>query len=451
MKEFLHAWGPRAVSGAISCTPFELDMSRFLSRYAHRLTAVQYISGIVFLGFFSYTRYNIDIGEELRTDPIASKGIRIVTIAIAATIAIFVAGRRIRWNTVYTFRTMTMASLVLYMGSCILSVPFSIYPQMSLFKSFEIFLAVLLCIIGLTSPATRPDHFFCWNIKLMLLINVIIWIEAVVFPGLAWQDIPNATPVLSYMLNGVYPFVNSNTVGLVGAVLFLANFPRLFESRQAILPVLISCMIGLASLFFSYSRASLIGFIIAVTCSLLMLKRYILTLVITICLLLFAWGSTTRILALDHLARGKEVKDIDTLSSYRVTMWKNILKDRDVLIVGYGYAAGFRYSDFDSGHAHNSIFELYYNNGLIGVLTWLLMIGSMCYGLFVVWRLQGHMDFGWIAIVSVMIFLLIKACAASIFVYLDMQFFLLVSVIIFIERNWQQYRHAYLGNWVASP
>ena len=123
-----------------------------------------------------------------------------------------------------------MFPLTLYFCSCVLSVPFSAYPLLSLFKAGEIGLVVLVCLIGITS-AGGPSDFFRLNIKIVLLYNVIVWVESVLFPGLAWVPLRGETPLFGHALSGVFPVINGNTVGLFGAVLFLAYLPRLCEPR----------------------------------------------------------------------------------------------------------------------------------------------------------------------------------------------------------------------------
>jgi O-antigen ligase len=329
-----------------------------------------------------------------------------------------------------------MFPFVLYLCACILSVPFSAYPLLSLFKACEIGLVILLCAIGITSAAGTPSDFFNLNVKIVLLYNVIIWVESVLFPSFAWVKLRGETPLFGHALSGVFPVVNGNTVGLFGAVLFLAYLPRLFESARLNLRHAVPALIGLASVICSYSRTSLLGLVVAVLCTLLLLRKYALCLAILLCFALLGTDPKIRTLAVEHLARGQEDRSLDTFSSNRLEMWETILSSYGASVVGRGYAAGFRYDDnLTTGHAHNSVVELYFNVGLLGVIAWLLLIGTLCHHLYRLLRAQATIDYQLISIAGVMVFMLVKALASTVFVYLDVSMLLMAGIIVYTMRR----------------
>lgn len=404
-----------------------------MRRHSLEFPFIQVISLIAFLGFFSYTEFNVSAGEALRTDPLAAKGIRVATVVMAASMA---AATLVKRRAVCNLRSGTLFALMLFCCSCLLSVPFSVYPLLSLFKSFEMVFVVLLCFVGITSTEDKPDDFFNWIIKLFLVLNLIVWVEALLFPDRAWREVTGETPLLAYMLGGVYPTMTGNMVGLLGAVLFLVYFVQLFNPSKRKLSGLLLCSIGLASVFCSYSRASLVGLVVAAIGSMALLKRWLLILVTALCFLLIGLGSNSRELLMDHLARGKQNRDIGTLSSGRIAMWGDVLQRYGVSIVGHGYAAGFRYDDtLLAGHAHNSIIEQYYNAGLVGVCAWLFMAGTICLALVHLWKSSVEIDYQLVSIISVMIFLLIKALASTVFVYFNYDFLTLAAVIVYAEKR----------------
>jgi hypothetical protein len=391
------------------------------------------IALIVTCGFLVNVQQGADTNAILRDDPLIFKGIRVLTILLGGLLALStVMRRRIPYAVCLAG---VMFPLTLYFCSCVLSVPFSAYPLLSLFKAGEIGLVVLVCLIGITSAA-GPSDFFHLNIKIILVYNVIVWVESVLFPGLAWVPLRGEMPLFGHALSGVFPVINGNTVGLFGAVLFLAYLPKLCEPSPWTVGRVWPALLGLASVVCSYSRVSLLGLAVATAGSLLLLKRYAMGCAMILCLLFLGTSERVRTLAVEHLARGQEDRNLDTFFSHRLEMWDRVLNDYGISIVGRGYAAGFRYDDsLAVGHAHNSLVELYFNVGLAGVATWLFFIGTVCNRLYRLLRAQPTVDYELVAVAGVMIFLLMKTLAATVFVYLDASLLIMAGVVIYVVRR----------------
>ncbi|OHB61965.1 MAG: hypothetical protein A2Y76_13690 [Planctomycetes bacterium RBG_13_60_9] len=392
------------------------------------------IALIVTCGFLVNVQQGTDTDVVLRSDPLVFKGIRILTILVAEALAIStVVRRRIPYDVCLGG---AMLPFVLYFVSCMFSIPFSAYPLLSVFKTSEIGLAILIGMIAIGSANGAPSDFFNLNVKIVLLYSLIIWVESLLFPGLAWVKLRGETPLFGYALSGVFPVINGNTVGLFGSVLFLAYLPRLCESAMPSLRHLLPAVIGLASVLFSYSRTSLFGLIVAVMCSLILLRKYALAWAAVLCLALAGTSEKGRTLAIEHLARGQEDRSLDAFSSNRIAMWDYVLSEYRASVVGRGYAAGFRYDDnLTTGHAHNSVVELYFNVGLLGVAAWLLLIGAVCRHLYRLLKSRTTMDHQLVSVTAVMIFLLVKAFASTVFVHLDVSMLILAAVVIYVTRR----------------
>jgi O-antigen ligase len=195
-------------------------------------------------------------------------------------------------------------------------------------------------------------------------------------------------------------------------------------------------LLGLASVVCSYSRVSLLGLAGAAAVSLLLLKKYALGWAMVLCLLLLGTSPKVRTLVVEHLARGQEDRSLDTFFSHRLSMWDHVVEDYGVSVVGRGYAAGFRYDDdLAVGNAHNSLVELYFNVGLVGAAAWLFFIGTVYRRLYRLLRAPATLDYELVAVAGVMIFLLMKALAATVFVYLDASMLILAGVVIYVVRR----------------
>jgi O-antigen ligase len=412
-----------------------LDGTSFRWRLRESLARPENIIALIITcGFLVNVQQATDTNAILRDDPLIFKGIRALTILLGGLFALStVVRRRIPYAVCLAG---VLLPLTLYFCSCLLSVPFSVYPLLSLFKAGEIGLVLLVCLLGITSAAGAPSDFFHLNIKIVLLYNVIVWVESILFPGVAWVPLRGQTPLFGHALSGVFPIINGNTVGLFGAVLFLAYLPRLCEPGRWTAGRVLPALIGLASAVCSYSRVSLLGLAVAAAGSLLLLKKYALGWALILCLLLLGTSPKVRILVVEHLARGQEDRSLDTFFSHRLAMWDHVVEDYGVSVVGRGYAAGFRYDDsLAVGNAHNSVVELYFNVGLVGVAAWLFFIGTVYRRLYRLLRAQAAVDYELIAVAGVMLFLLLKAVAATVFVYLDASMLILAGVVIYVVRR----------------
>ena len=410
----------------------QLDFKRHLRRILHSPERV--IVLIVIFGFMMNVQQAQDTDTVLRSNPLAFKGIRILTIAIAQLLALSTIVRR---KLSYGLCVETAVfPLALCLCSCALSIPFSSYPLLSMFKTCEIGLVVLICLIGVSSAASKPADLFNLTIKFVLVYNVIIWVECILFPNLAWVKIEGDTPLFGYALSGVFPVINGNTVGLFGSVLFLSYLPRLLATDGPRLAYLLVCVIGLASVVCSYSRISLLGTAMTAMCILLLLRKYKLAVLITLCVVLVGMDENVRSTSMDHFARGKEDRSLDDLSSNRLEMWDYVLAEYGASLAGRGYAAGFRFDKhFSTGHAHNSFFELYFNVGMLGIAAWLLMIGTVFYHLCRFMRARTETDYQFVSVIAVMVFLSFKAVASTVFVYLDMSMIILASTIVYVVKR----------------
>jgi O-antigen ligase len=78
---------------------------------------------------------------------------------------------------------------------------------------------------------------------------------------------------------------------------------------------------------------------------------------------------------------------------------------------------------------------VYFNVGLLGVVTWLLFIATVCRRLYRLWKTQTSVDGQFIAIVGVLIFMLIKAMGSTVFVYLDASMLIMAGIVIYLVRQ----------------
>src|SRR4030042_6310480 len=128
------------------------------------------IALIVTCGFLVNVQQGTDTDVVLRSDPLVFKGIRILRMLVAEALAIStVVRRRIPYDVCLGG---AMLPFVLYFVSCMFSIPFSAYPLLSVFKTSEIGLAILIGMIAIGSANGAPSGFFYPNVEILVLCTL---------------------------------------------------------------------------------------------------------------------------------------------------------------------------------------------------------------------------------------------------------------------------------------
>lgn len=393
----------------------------------------------IYVGFFSVFR--LSDATEIASDPIGNKAIRILSV-LSAFVVCFV--KILKRNIAINIRKPTVWPLALFLSSCILSLPFSLYPLLTAFKSFEILVILLIVLAAIDSVDSKPSAFLDFNIIFITFIICVILIEGILFPGLAWRSLRGSTPILNYMLAGVFPVINPNTVGLLGGLLATFAYPRLLMAQNKVWINRALFLIGLITLFFGYSRSAIFGFVVSfLVISVLIWKYVSLNLkAVTVAVLLLIFSSLLFIpskftLIETHLKRGQDVENIAEIAASRPNIWYSTWLHYSSSIFGDGYGAGFRYNDYtDWGHAHNSIFELLANVGVFGVIAWIVMVTRILWKLFQdIYTNNDKPVLETYVVFSVMVFLCVKSIAASVIVYLNYEFLIFASIIVYWEKH----------------
>ncbi|MEM4166726.1 MAG: O-antigen ligase family protein [Candidatus Bilamarchaeaceae archaeon] len=306
-----------------------------------------------------------------------------------------------------------------------------------MYKSFEILVCTLILGTAIITKYFYKKPFALIKLAIIFYIIVIsiILIEAIIMPDKAWLY-KDGTSIK--LLAGFYPLINPNTVGYLGGAPALFVFPFLIIEKRTKMRCgyLIIFISGLLVTFFSYSRASIIALPFTILICLLLLKKYRTFL---ISLVLFSILVVTKFDSLqEFLKRGQRVENIIQLSTPRVELWKMAYEiGKKEFIIGNGYGAGFRYNDWtDTGHAHSSIFEIFYNAGLLGLFVWLLMILKLLIFLFYFHfknKIQKPFNVLHISIIGINIYMFFRTFFNSYYVYLDYSFLILAGTILYCE------------------
>lgn len=395
-----------------------------------KITTDKLLVLIIYLGFTSIT--SIATLQDLQTDAVAHKGFRIASIGAALFLSFIVFCVR---NPLRFLTAKTLFLFFLYFCSVCMTALWSAIPSLTAFKSLELLLLIFIGLIGLSLKTTEPQDLFNWVITIFIVQTAIIWIEALVFPDLAFKQIRGTTPFLSGMLKGVYPTVNPNTVGFLGGIIAVTLLPKVLGDKKLMRIENLFFVLGMMAVIASYSRGALLATGVVVLAYSVYSRNFKISIfIIALLLALLLSGKYTVIL--QHIERGRESVDIATLSSGRTDIWQAVLQDYTQYIFGQGYAVGFRYNRLlGQGNAHNSIFEILTGAGVVGVLSWLFLFYTLFISLYAFQTKRRLINSDFSGVINAQLYLFISTFTNVRGVYLDMGTLLLISIIVYVEKT----------------
>lgn len=384
---------------------------------------------IIYLGFTSVAT-NVSL-LELQADAVAHKGLRLASIGTALLLCLMVFSVR---NILGYLTCRTLFPLFLYFCSVALTFSWSPLPGLTAFKSFELLLIIGIGLVAISTRKTAPIALFNWIIAIFILQLSIIWIEALLFPGLAFKKVGGATPFLSGMLRGIYPVVNPNTVGFLGGIIAVSLLPKVLRRRKLIRTENLFFVLGCMAVVASYSRGALLATVIVIAAFSIYSRNYKLVILLLVLALLLL-GSGKYDLLLEHVKRGSADLDVETLSSGRLDIWHVVLRNYSDFLFGQGYAVGFRIRQvLGNTNAHNSIIEILTGAGIAGVLCWLFIYFRLIKDFVFYFRKEHCPDVDSLAAANALCYLLISSFTNVRAVYLDFGMLLLVSIIVYVEK-----------------
>ena len=394
-----------------------------------KITSDKILTLIIYLGFTSVS--SVTSLQELQTDAIAHRGVRLASIGLAFFLSFSICCLR---SPLHYLTGKTIFPLFLYFCAAAITTFWSLVPSLTMFKCIELSLVILLGLIGISLKNTKSYELFDLIIIVFSIQLVIVWVEAFLFPNLAFRIVRGTTPLLGSMLQGVYPILNPNTIGFIGGIIAVSYFPRVLSNSKIFRSENILFLLGMSAVIASYSRGALLasGVVILMFCVINRNYKLILFFIL-ISLGLFLLDKN---IIINHLQRGKEYKDLATFSSGRTNIWDLVVEHFSVFTFGQGYAVGFRSNHFlGNTNAHNNIFEILTGSGVLGVLAWLLMYFNIFSRFLFCYTQQYKIDNHFFSILNSTIYLFLSSFTNVRGVYLDYGMLLFVAIVVYLEKT----------------
>jgi len=261
----------------------------------------------------------------------------------------------------------------------------SIYPLWSLYRSIEYFefLALTAFTVWSFNDFKTLRKWIDWIWIYLGMLNFTVWIGLIIQPNKALVPIYRDS-LIPYMLKGIFPAINPNSVSHIGGILALIGLCRMLESKKAKWFFLI--LWGIATMILSQGRSGMVGFLVGFIIVLILSKR-INIFIGTVIMIGFLIFYTDAIPFLwKFFRRGQSLELFFTLSD-RINVWKfawEYVKEKP--IGGWGAFAGDRFlvspkifGKFASS-AHNSWMNLLVNTGFIGTILFSIGIFRLFFG-----------------------------------------------------------------------
>ncbi len=406
------------------------------------------ISLILFIGLI-FAADSADI-TGLKNQGIAtlspSKIFRIVTVLIAGSLAFFVLIRS-KFNGANKLISGNTSLITIYAILAIMTVVFSQLKSMTLFKGAEMFVIAMICAIAASSYKNNSNAFIKSIMWLYAISSLSALVELSIFGAMNNRQLVGATPLLDSMLQSTYPPLVGNGLGFLGGVTGLFGI-YLYDSNDITgitgkIVAISILLIGVTVLFLSYTRSTLVFFILCFLLYAFLEKKYLRMMLIIFIMIGAIATPTVQEKISSHLRKGSTDQQIETMSG-RTEFWKNIFsRDPVQLLVGEGFATGTLFQNYNSSNrevfkyrnAHNSIAEIIMSVGVVGAMIWLALLFRVYKQLqYSRKRLNDVLKLKFHNFVCVLfVFSLMRSLMNSTFVYLDYFIFLLISIAAYSE------------------
>ena len=412
------------------------------------------LSIIILIGFIVSPGVSDVAGLKQGTLSIAQTGkiYRIATVLLVAMAAFLFAAEKkclgfiVRGNLVI---------LLVYFLLALLSVVFSELKMMTLYKSFEIFVVLLVgtTVYSHIDRQKEARRFISGLFWFYVLTIGLVWIQFFILGPQGQFQLRYETPFLRFMLGSKYPGMVGNALGFLGALvtlfgLYLMDYPTPTSPKNKLIGLSVF-IFSFPIVILSYTRSILVFLIFVIMIYFLINKKFMILFLTIIILTVSLLMPHTREKIVEHMKRGASDEKIYSLSG-RINFWNHVLeRDTLQLMLGEGFGTGTlfqNYSDsnlrkqkiFTARNAHNSIFEIIMSSGFIGASVWLfLMLRILWQLIFYYIKFRGKIGDDELRfhkfVIAVFILSFMRSMMNSTFVYLDYFLFILVAIAVYCD------------------
>jgi len=299
--------------------------------------------------------------------------IRISTVGLSCLIALMCIVRR-KDGVYYLFRS-SFPLLLIYAVISIISGSYASHSFYSIWKSIEVIVNIFVVVAVLAQDDQRRSVLTLYAVSIVsyyaLLLSV--WMGALIDPSNAFSY---ARGILNLQLSGLFPPINPNTVGFLGAFLSFVAIVRFVRTRWSFRRFFYLVLLGIAfpALILSQARTSLIAFVVAIVVFTIMDRRKGLLILIVFAAISAYSVDSLRQESYDFFRRGQTETQFTTLSGRTLgwkAAWNYFLKSP---YFGHGFASAGKFDVLGGGSAstlHGAVFDVLVGVGIVGFVPWI--------------------------------------------------------------------------------
>lgn len=343
----------------------------------------------------------------------------------------------------------TNSWLMIFLFLCLASTVFSSLKSITLFKSFEIFVVILIIsLIYSTNDRYEASKKFILALFVFYTLTILgVYFQFAIFGVEGQRQLVSATPLFGFMLISKYPAMVGNALGYLGAVVALFGIYLATtldaDNRQRVMLGVIVFLLGAGVTFFSYTRSVLFFLYLSVFIYFLYKKKYTANVFLVFLIILPLGLPQVQQKIVTHLKRGDTDEKISSLSG-RTDMW-NAVFDRSAIriVIGDGYATGSRFMNFDKtgrlltqSNVHNGFLEVVMSIGLLGGIVWLGVMIRLIRQFYMFYkkarnRLTANEKYFHIFMMSLLFLSITRSVMNSMFAYLDYFYPILMAFVMY--------------------
>lgn len=376
----------------------------------------------------------------------SGKLIRALSVIIIGVIAFFYT---ISSNSFKYILKGTNGWLFVFFLLCLASTIFSPLKSVTLFKSFEMLVVLLvLSLVYISKDRYEASKKYIVALFVFYTLTILgVYFQFVLYGAEGQRQLVGVTPLFGFMLISKYPAMVGNALGYLGAIvalfgMYLGTTVNENGKKRITLGAIIFSL-GAGVTFFSYTRSVMLFLYLAVFIYFIYKKKYIVNVVLVLMVLLPLALPQVQDKIINHLKRGDSDEAISSMSG-RTEMWEAVFDQRMAkIIVGGGYATGSKFMNYEStrsllrqSNVHNGFLEVVMSIGLLGGLVWLGIMIRLMLQFYVFFKrarfkLTYRDKFFHIFMMALLFLSIARSIMNSTFVYLDYFFPLLMAFIMY--------------------